>query len=65
MRTVQTFAHPLFGEIEVAIDLEGTKTSEGDGRTAADIERELAAGRTIDQIKGVPTEPTQEDSKWD
>lgn len=32
----------LFDDFEFEVKVEGRKTSEGDGRTAADIEREMA-----------------------
>ena len=35
----------LLGEVEFVTDFSGFKSSEGDGRTAADIEREMEEAR--------------------
>jgi hypothetical protein len=48
--TPPNLVEKLFEDLEFEVTMEGRKTSEGDGRTAADIEREmkLAAQETND-----------------
>ena len=53
--------HSIFGDFDVTVSVEGHKSSEGDGRTAADIERERAQAKKTE----APTEPLARRIEWD